>query len=72
MMNRQMTQKLNRFLNSNFCIRLIYVVAAYIIISLTVFRIRHAWMTDTELLLHLPNALVWDSVPYDEARPNGK
>lgn len=42
---------------------------AYWAIAATVFQFRHAWMTETELFLHTPDALQFKSVSYKESRP---
>lgn len=47
----------------------IYGAVAYLIVASVVFRFRHPWLTDTELIVHTIDALTFRSVPYRDARP---
>jgi hypothetical protein len=47
----------------------IYGAVAYFIVASVVFRFRHPWMTDTELIVHTIDALAFRAVPYHDARP---
>ena len=46
-----------------------YGAVAYLIVASVVFRFRHPWMTETELIVHTIDALTFRSVPYHDARP---
>ena len=43
---------------------LVYVVSAFV-----VFRLRHPWMTETELLLCPVATMTFQKVPYEAMRP---
>ena len=59
---------LNAVLNRSLSV-VIYGAVAYLIVASVVFRFRHPWMTDTELIVHTIDALTFRSVPYHDARP---
>jgi hypothetical protein len=46
------------------------IVAAllWVVISSMIFRFRHPWATETETLLHIPDAFMLRKVPYSEMR----
>jgi hypothetical protein len=58
----------NAVLNRSLSV-VIYGAVAYLIVASVVFRFRHPWMTDTELIVHTIDALTFRSVPYHDARP---
>ncbi len=41
----------------------IAVVGIYCVLALGAFRFQHPQMTETELFLHIPEALTWRDVP---------
>lgn len=45
------------------------VPTIYASIALAVFRFRHPWMTETELLIATPHALMFETCSYSEWRP---
>lgn len=45
------------------------VCVAWLAISTTIFRFRHPWATETELFLHIPEALMLKKITYNEMRP---
>ena len=47
----------------------VYGAVAYLVVASVVFRFRHPWMTDTELIIHTIDALTFQTVPYHDARP---
>lgn len=55
-------------------IKLLGIVAivlslGWLIVSLSIFRFRHPWATDTERFLYIGDALILRKVPYNEMRP---
>ncbi len=44
-------------------------IAAYFCIAQWTFAFRHPWATDTERFIHIPEALLFRSVPYKVMRP---
>lgn len=48
---------------------LIALGVVYVGLACAVFAFRHPWMTQTERILHLPTAVRFGTVPYQEARP---
>jgi hypothetical protein len=48
---------------------MVVVALLWMAICSLVFRFRHPWATETEVILHLPDAVMWREVPYDEMRP---
>lgn len=45
--------------NQVFLIMLGLAMALYLIVSVTAYRFRHPWKSETELFLEIPRALVW-------------
>lgn len=45
------------------------LLVAWIALSSIVFQIRHPWMTDLEVMLRLPDAMMFRSVDYWDVRP---
>ena len=41
----------------------LYIVALYAVVVCAIFRFSHPWMTETELFLHVPEALSFQTVP---------
>lgn len=41
----------------------------WLAISSAVFRFRHPWASETEVILHIPDAIMLRQVPYAEMRP---
>lgn len=48
---------------------LLFVPMLYIFVASAAWRFRHPWATDTEVLLHLWDAMCWRSTAYEDFRP---
>ncbi len=44
------------------CRWLLTFAVVYAAVSFTAFRLRHPWLTETQVLLHTPDALTWRTV----------
>lgn len=44
-------------------VALLYAATFYAIVACATFRFSHPWMTETELFLHVPEALSFQTVP---------
>lgn len=41
----------------------------WLVLSSAIFAFRHPWATDTERLIHIPDALVLRKIPHQQMRP---
>jgi len=60
----KMTRKLRQWA----IVLAICVPTTYAAIAVSVFRFRHPWMTETELLIAMPHALMFGTCTYSEWR----
>lgn len=49
-----------------------FILLLWLIISMSIFRLRHAWATETEILINLPKVLIFKKISYEETRPKGE
>jgi hypothetical protein len=60
---RRQANVLRRIRRRTFCAACtIYAALVYVFVAATVFRVRHPWMTETELLAHTLDAMTWSTI----------
>jgi hypothetical protein len=64
---KRIKSKINEFFQRTLTVLLV-AIFLWIIVSSMIFRFRHPWATDTELFLHIPNAFMLETIPYNEMR----